>query len=124
MGCFHINVSESNSHKIGHKVQLIFLITQHSRDYLLMNSIIQYLDCGNVYLNSKRNTIEFKVHKLRCILKKIIPFFDKYTIDGVKLLDYADFCRVASLMSDKTHLTSEGLEQIRLIKTNMNKGRK
>ena len=28
-------------------------------------------------------------------MKKIIPFFKKYKIIGVKAKDYADFCKVA-----------------------------
>ena len=55
---------------------------------------------------------------------KIIPFFKKYQIHGVKAKDFSDFCRAASLMKDKKHLTVEGLEQIRKIKAGMNRGRK
>jgi hypothetical protein len=41
-----------------------------------------------------------------------------------KLLDFKDFCVVASLMKDKHHFTKEGLEQIKEIKKGMNEGRK
>ena len=40
---------------------------------------------------------------------KIIPFFYKYPIQGVKALDSADFKRVAELMKEGRHLTEEGL---------------
>jgi hypothetical protein len=53
-----------------------------------------------------------------------MPFFDKYPLQGVKSLDYADWCRVAELIKDKKHLTQEGLDQIRKIKAGMNTGRK
>jgi len=54
---------------------------------------------------------------------KIIPFFSKYPIEGVKAKDFDDFCKVAELMKSKVHLTSDGLEQIRKIKSGMNRGR-
>jgi hypothetical protein len=41
----------------------------------------------------------------------------------VKFKDYQDFKKVALLMEKKTHLTSGGLDNIRLIKAGMNIGR-
>jgi hypothetical protein len=46
----------------------------------------------------------------------IIPFFEKYPLQGFKLLDYVNFCKVAKLMKEKSHLTAEGLEEIIKIK--------
>ena len=57
-------------------------------------------------------------------MEKIIPFFNKYPLYGAKRLEYEDFCKVASMMNSKTHLTESGLEQVREIKSNMNRGRK
>jgi hypothetical protein len=48
------------------------------------------------------------------IVDKIIPFFEKYPIIGVKLDNYNDFCKAAQFIKDKEHLTVEGLEKIRL----------
>jgi hypothetical protein len=53
------------------------------------------------------------------ITTKIIPFFSKYPIKGIKSLDFSDFCKVAQKMENKDHLTEEGLNQIRLIKSGM-----
>jgi len=53
----------------------------------------------------------------------MIPLFKQYEIKGTKYLDFLDFCLVAELMKNKSHLTVEGLEKIRLIKSRMNKGR-
>lgn len=55
--------------------------------------------------------------------EKIIPFFQKYPILGVKSLDFEDWCRVAKLINNKVHLTKEGFKTIRKIKAGMNKGR-
>jgi hypothetical protein len=35
------------------------------------------------------------VRKTSDIFDKIIPFFNKYPLQGVKVDDYADFCKVA-----------------------------
>ena len=83
---------------------------------------IIYLECGN--LTKDRDSYSFRVTKFKDIAEKIIPFFKKYTIHGVKALDFADWCEVAEMMKQKKHLTAEGLEKIKKIKEGMNRGRK
>ena len=86
-----------------------------------MTKLADYLDCGHYY--PYREAGDFCVTKISDITDKIIPFFDRYPIVGVKALDLADFRRVATMIKTKAHLTSDGLEQIRLIKSGMNRGR-
>ena len=43
---------------------------------------------------------------------------------GVKVKDFEDFKYVSVLMKNKNHLTKEGLEEIRKIKSRMNTLRK
>jgi hypothetical protein len=53
----------------------------------------------------------------------IIPFFEQYPIEGIKKLDYMDFKTVGNLMLNKEHLTSNGLDKIINIQSNMNRSR-
>lgn len=122
-GCFFVGIQKSKTQKIGFDVQLKFILTQHSRDTELMKSIIKYLDCGNYRVRNKEQAGDFSVAKFSDISEKIIPFFDKYPLIGVKSLDYADFKRVADTIKVKGHLTEDGLDKIRLIKAGMNRGR-
>ena len=55
------------------------------------------------------------------INNKILPNFKAHSIQGIKLLDYQDFCEVATLISEGKHLSPEGLSQIIKIKDRMNK---
>ena len=121
-GCFFINIMNSTSNCLGFQVKLMFLLTQHIRDEQLMRSLVDYLDCGNVYKN--RETVDFKITKFNDLTNKVIPFFQKYPLQGVKSKDFKDFCKVAELMENKAHLTAEGLDQIRQTKAGMNTGRK
>ena len=120
-GCFLIIIFKSKT-KQGEAVKLIYQLTQHSRDQNLIQSIIINFKCGNISKN--RTWIDLKVTKFDDIVEKIIPFFKKYPIQGVKALDFADWCKAVELMKEKKHLTQEGLEQIRKIKDGMNRGRK
>jgi hypothetical protein len=113
-----VRVFNSASHAIGHQVQLRFQITQQSRDKFLMERLVSYLGCG--FISERGDIVDFQVTKFMDITDKIIPFFEKYPIIGVKLDNYNDFCKVAKLIRDKEHLTVEGLEKIRLLKSKMN----
>ena len=122
-GCFFVNIKNSATSKLGVGVQLSYQITQHSRNEKLLRSFIKYFGCGIIFQHSE-NAVVFKVYKLIEINEKIIPFFNKYRIHGVKAKDFANWCKVATMLKDKKHLTLEGLEQIRNIKAGMNTGRK
>lgn len=123
-GCFSVNIAKSSSCKTGSRVWLSFQITQHSRDAVLMKALTEYLGCGHYYLKTKQDVGDIIVSGLSDVTTKIIPLFEKYPIIGVKALDYADFCKALKLIKDKAHLTELGLDNIRLIKAGMNRGRK
>lgn len=122
-GSFDINIPKNPTAKLGHRVQLRFRITQHSRDIELMKTLITYLGSGSLYNYPNQKAVALTVVDLSDITKKIIPFFYKNPILGVKLLNFLDWCKVADLMASGTHLTSEGLDFIRTIKSGMNKNR-
>jgi hypothetical protein len=119
-GNFYIDIYKAKTN-IGFGVTLRFKLNQHSRDAELMKTLIEYLGCGNYYL--KQDIVEFIVKRCDDNLNKIIPFFDKYPLLGNKALDFADFKRAVELVAKKDHLTELGLEELRLIKSKMNRGR-
>ena len=103
-------------------IELIFQINQHVRDKQLIACIAEYLKCGKIYKHSE-NAVVFRVSKRSNLTEKIIPFFTKYPILGIKVLDFKDFCLIAELTKNKAHYTEEGLAHIINIKANMNTGR-
>ena len=121
-GNFDVRIAQSTN-KIGYRVQLRFRITQHERDIKLMKSIITQLGSGSIYKYPKVPAVSITLVKFSDITNIIIPFFNKYPLLGVKLYDYLDWCKIHNLMNDGSHLTPEGLNIIRNIKSGMNKGR-
>ncbi len=77
-----------------------------------------------MYKYSYENVIYLRISKFEDIYFKLIPLFKKYNIQGVKTLDFNDFCKVAELMKERRHLTEEGLKLINQIKGGMNTKRK
>lgn len=117
-----VKLIKSFSNQIKFQVQLSFVITQHCRDAELIKSFEAYLGCGKASI-TKRGEVTFEVRKFLDQTEKIISFFSKYPILGVKSKDFEDFCKVADIMEQKKHLTEEGLNQIREIRAGMNSSR-
>lgn len=108
----------------GFLVTIQFSISQHVRDELLLTKLIDYLGCGRIEKPSTRtNEVRFVINKFSHLIDNILPFFDRYPLHGLKSMDYQDFCKVAKIMEDKSHLTPEGLKRIKSIKSGMNRGR-
>jgi hypothetical protein len=122
-GCFMVKIFKSLT-KVGEAIKLEFIIVQHSRDSKLMESLVSYFGCGRYVSYENKDLGEFIVTKFSDLTNKIIPFFNEYNIVGVKFKDFSDFNQVVELMKNKAHLTREGLEKIKKIKTEMNRGRK
>ncbi len=118
-GCFYISLT-NNSKGVG----LVFKITQHIRDTDLLKEFVNYFNCGRYSLSSLEAG-DFIVTKFEDIYTKIIPFFNKYPLQGSSkgFEDFSDFNSVAELMKNKAHITSEGFESIKQIKSGTNKKR-
>ena len=65
-------------------MQLIFVLTQDSRDVILLLAIIEFLKCGNIY--RKGDVYDLRVSKFGDIISKIIPFFKNIKLLELKLV--------------------------------------
>jgi hypothetical protein len=120
---FDVGIKKSKN-IIGYQVYLKLRISQHERDIKLMKLLINYLGGGRIEKDSRNPVVYLVIGKISYINNIIIPFFNQYPILGTKYLDYLDWCKIANLMNLGSHLTSEGLSEIRKIKSGMNTNRK
>lgn len=122
---FNIKTSISSTSLLNKRVQLRFGIGLNIREKALIQHLPTYFGVQligetlkNVYL--KDNVAIFEVVKFSFITDNIIPFFDKYPIQGIKSSDFLSFKEAAEIIKSKDHLTPKGLEKILDIKTRMN----
>jgi len=123
-GCFYVKITKNKKTKYGVNLSMEFSISQHVRDELLLTKFIEYLGCGTVYKFSTRpDSVSFTVSKFKYISEKVIPFFQKYPLQGIKALDFKCFCEISKIVESKGHLSDEGLKKIKSLKSGMNKNR-
>jgi len=107
--------------KSGSVVQLNFNIVQSIRDSNLISKFIPLFKGGNIY-TVKDKYIRYVLSNNSDINNHLIPFFKQYPLQGKKLKDFNNFCKIADLMNKNLHLTTEGIKKIREIKNLMNVG--
>ena len=74
-----------------------------------MESLILYLGSGKLYEYLGKPAVVLTIFSFSDIIDIIIPFFEKNPLLGIKLLDYLDWCKVAKMVYEGSHLTLEGL---------------
>jgi NADH:ubiquinone oxidoreductase subunit K len=113
-----ITVQKSKT-KSGIATSLRFSIAQDLRDLSLLESFVDFFECGYVAKYKNRSVCEFIVTKIDNIVNHIIPFFEKYNIKGSKHEDFLNFKSAALIVKNKEHLNQDGvgLKKILLLKT-------
>ena len=119
-GSFYIKISNKNA------VSFRFLVTQHIRDLELLKNLAKFFNCG--YAIPRSNSVnhgDYFATKKEEFSNKILPFFDKFSLQGNKLKDSLDFNfkKAVELKCNSTSLTPENLNEIRKLKGKMNKNR-
>jgi LAGLIDADG endonuclease len=121
-GCFHVGINPHEEMTTGFQVLPEFTVVQHERDAQVLFALKAYFGCGVVRTNHA-DRMAYRVRGVKHLLERIVPFFVKHPLKTKKNIDFLKFRDVLLLMEAGNHLTSEGVEQIRSIARQMNRGR-
>jgi hypothetical protein len=94
----------------------MFKLTQNKRDKEFLKLVSKFMICGAVYSHVE-NAFDFTISNFANNKNINIPMFKTYPIQGIKQLEYPDFCKVVfipikirtALIDKDKHLTDEGL---------------
>jgi hypothetical protein len=128
-GSFQIRLRKLNTN-IGYRVSLLYSFHLHIRELDVLKGLAAYFSSNSKNITYKKvslsedNSVHLQIAKFTDINDKIIPFFEKYTLEGVKSLDFEDFKKACKIIENKKHLTPLGIKAILDLKLNMNQNRK
>jgi hypothetical protein len=120
-GCFYVGINSHPEMTAGFQVLPEFTVVQHERDVQVLYALKHYFNCGVVRRNHD-NRMAFRVRNLKHLLMNIIPFFEKHPLKTKKRVDFQKFRRILLMMDRGVHLTPDGIEEIRRITGQMNRG--
>ncbi len=118
-GCFHVAINKIAKMKLGWQVLPEFRIVQHQRDEQILHRIQHVLGCGRVVVNHGDRK-ELRVRGLEN-LNKIVMFFKENKLQTRKKKSFELFAKIVLLMNEKRHLTRDGLEEIAILSSQMNR---
>ena len=121
-GTFTIIIDKNQKRKLGWRVQAKFQIGLHKRDLGLLLQVKEFFgSIGSIGLSE--NMVFYSVSSVKDLTNTIIPHFEKYPLLTQKAADFL-LCRqaIVDIITNKDHLTIEGLKQIINIKASMNRG--
>ena len=121
-GCFHVGINPHPEMTAGVQVLPEFTVVQHERDVQVLHALKDYFGCGVVRTNHG-DRMAFRVRSVKHLLQHIVPFFVKHPLKTRKNVDFLKFRDVLLIMDAGNHLTVEGVERIRSIASQMNRGR-
>lgn len=121
-GCFHVGINQHEEMSAGFQILPEFTVVQHERDINVLYALKSYFDCGVVRKNHG-DRMCYRVRSVEHLIQKIIPFFEKHELKTKKRIDFEKFRRVLLQMEKGVHLTNSGIEEIRAIKDQMNRGK-
>ncbi len=121
-GCFYIGINSQPEMSAGYQVLPEFTVVQHERDIQLLYALKQFFGCGVVRRNHAER-MAYRVRNAEHLRERVLPFFEKHPLKSKKRLDFLKFRKVLLLMERGEHLTPEGIQRIRAIASQMNKGR-
>ena len=120
-GCFHIGINKNSEMTTGFQVLPEFTVVQHKRDVQILYALKSYFGCGVVRINHG-DRMAYRVRSIKHLLEYIIPFFIKHPLKTKKRVNFQKFRRILLKIQAGDHLTIEGIEEIRRIKSQMNRG--
>ena len=120
-GCFHVGVNPHKEMTAGYQVLPEFTVVQHQRDVQILHALKGHFGCGVVRVNHG-DRMAYRARGITDLNERIVPFFIKHPLKTRKNVDFMKFRRVLQLMQKGVHLTAEGIEEIRRIAAQMNRG--
>jgi hypothetical protein len=120
-GCFYVGINTHPDMKAGCQVLPEFTVVQHERDVEVLHALKAHFMCGVVRRNHG-DRMAYRVRDLRHLIERIVPFFVEHPLKTRKNVDFRKFRRILLMMETGVHLTAEGVDEIREIAKQMNRG--
>ncbi len=125
-GCFSVSIQKSPHTKLGWQVFPEFVVTQGEKSIDALKSIRDFFDCGRIFVNKRHdnhveNLYRYCVRSQKDLNERIIPFFDEYSLQTAKKIDFEIFKQVMGMMTKQSHLCKEGITAIAELSQKMNR---
>jgi len=119
-GCFGLYLNKNTKYKTGWSVNLVFKISLHEKEKVLLEQIQNYFGVGKITRHDL-TSLSYWVRSSKD-MQTIINHFEKFPLITSKLKDYKLFKLATNLILQQEQLSLEGIKRLIEIKSSMNLG--
>ena len=127
-GTFHIAFYVDPCMKTAVKVIPEFHVNQSYLRISTLQEIQKYFGCGYIKANHGKNprdtTYVYVVRNRHDLIRKIIPFFEKYNLRSLKQNSFVMFAQIVRMMMKGEHRNDQGIRKVISLAYKMNVGGK
>ena len=117
-GCFNISITANSRYTLGYVIKMRYLLDQ--KDDLVLNKICELFGFGKVTLRSStKNVYRYTATGFKP-LNSVISYFKLFPLQTKKAHSFKKWLAVHNKITDKLHLSEEGLAKIRILQKQIN----
>ena len=117
-GCFNVSITANSRYTLGHVIKMRYILDQ--KDNIVLNKVYELFGFGKVALRSETDGVyRYTVTGFKP-LNDVIAYFKLFPLQTKKALSFEKWLTIHNQVSNKLHLTEEGLSQIRILQKQIN----
>lgn len=117
-GCFNVSITGNSRYTSGHVIKMRYMLDQ--KDSVILNKIYGLFGFGKVTLRSGTDNVYRYTATGFKALNDVIAYFKLFPLQTKKALSLKKWLTVHNQVSNKLHLTEEGLSQVRTMQKQIN----
>ena len=117
-GCFNVSIVASTRYTLGHVIKMRYLLDQ--KDSIILNKICELFGFGKVTLRSGTDNVYRYTATGFKALNIVISYFKLFPLKTKKAISFEKWLTVHNHVSNKLHLTEDGLAQVRILQKQIN----
>ena len=119
-GCFNVSITSNARYALGHVIKMRYLLDQKDSSILLI--IRNLFGFGKVTLRSKTDGVYRYTATGFKSMNDVISYFKVFPLLTKKARSFEKWLTIHNIVSNKLHLTEEGLAQVRALQKQINIG--
>lgn len=111
-GSFSVSFNLRRKLNVGIETRPSFSITLHQKDLELVKALKEFLGCGGIRFSRSDRTYKYEVRSINDLVRRIIPHFRKFPLQGSKQRDFELFLNICEKVMANKHLNPFHLREI------------
>lgn len=117
-GCFNVSITSNTRYALGYVIKMRFILDQ--KDEAILNIVKDLFGFGKVTLRSKTIDVYRYTATGFKSMNDVISYFNLFPLLTKKALSYDKWLSIHKLISNKLHLTEDGLAQVKVLQKQIN----